>query len=343
MKYISIHYHTYIKSKVNYNQPPIKQSLESKVIMSYNYDDITPLKLNEEQPQLCQILYNDEYKQVMGILLALLQKEEYSERALNLTQQGIEILASHYTIWNYRYNIIQKLNKNLLEELDWCELISLDNEKNYQIWNYRQLIIELILQDNELSLKFNPHREYPIINSMLQQDLKNHHVWTYRKWLVDKFELYNDVKEIEFINKCIEIDVRNNSAWSHRFFLFVNSINIPNHIENEINYAKSMIRKSPQNQSSWNYLIGIYKHQNQNNVNSNNNKSLIELNDFVNEFIDLDKSKITSSIALELSYKILIEKGQINDAIEIIDLLITKYDPIRENYWNYEKLKLIKL
>ena len=59
-----------------------------------------------------------------------MKAEEYSERALHITELGINELASHYTIWIYRFNILKNLpNRNLYDELDWCEEIALDNEK----------------------------------------------------------------------------------------------------------------------------------------------------------------------------------------------------------------------
>lgn len=305
-------------------------------MVEYNFDDVVPVTLNEEQPQLCQILYDDEYKLVMGKLLALQQKEEFSERALYLTEKGLELLASHYTIWNYRFRIIQNIGADLFKELDWCELIALDNEKNYQIWNYRQLIIEEIMKVPELAAKFDPHRDYPILNMMLQQDLKNHHVWSYRKWLVERFNLFEDPKEIEFINACIDKDVRNNSAWSHRFFIFINTIGkdaSSEYVSAEIEYVKLAILMSPQNPSSWNYLIGIY--------HKCRNKSIAELKPFISEnLVSADYSSVKSSYALELLAKIYHQQNDIQTASKIFDLLSTKYDPIRANYWNYEKGKL---
>lgn len=305
----------------------------------YNYDDVTPLTLNETQPQLCQILYTEEYKTTMGTLLALLQKEEYSERALALTEEGINLLASHYTIWNYRYEILKHMNKDLFEELDWCETVALENEKNYQIWNYRQLIIEQILLGDGRA-KFNPHREYPIVNAMLEADIKNHHVWSYRKWLVERFELYDDEKEVEFIDKCIQADLRNNSAWSHRFFTkFSRATTSSDLVQSEVQYAKELIDTAPQNPSSWNYLKGIY---------AKFNKDITELEEFCTRFVNLkeiaqdqptQETTTKSSYALEMLAKIYVQKHQTARAAAVYDLLIAKYDPIRANYWDYEKTR----
>lgn len=303
----------------------------------FNYDDITPVKLNEEEPQLCQILYDDEYKETMGLLLALMQTEEYSERALGITEKGIELLASHYTIWNYRYNILIRLNKCLYDELDWCEQIALENEKNYQIWNYRQLIIERIIS-NDGDLKFNPYREFPIMNAMLQEDIKNHHVWSYRKWLVERFELYQDDKETQFVEQCINNDLRNNSAWSHRFFLKfgVDRLCTEDTVKQEIEFTQTKITQCPQNPSTWNYLFGIYRKF---------NRDIDELYDFCLTFANVDVTPdveivISSSYALEMLATIYKRRLQPAMATKVYDLLSTTYDPIRANYWNYEKSKI---
>lgn len=307
---------------------------------TFSYEDVVPLTLNETQPQLCQILYTDEYKKTMGTLLALLQQEEYSERALALTEEGINLLASHYTIWNYRYQILMHMQKDLFEELDWCESIALENEKNYQIWNYRQLVIEKILQGDS-SGRFNPHREYPIVNAMLEADIKNHHVWSYRKWLVERFELYDDEKEVDFINKCIQADLRNNSAWSHRFFTkFSRDGTAPQTVEAEMQYAKQQIETAPQNPSSWNYLKGIY---------AKFHRDLCDLEEFCASFVNMkeigagdesQESTTKSSYAMELLAKIYVQKHHPAKAAALFDLLIAKYDPIRANYWTYEKARI---
>jgi protein farnesyltransferase/geranylgeranyltransferase type-1 subunit alpha len=295
------------------------------------FEDITPLELKSDEPQLCEILYDEEYQTVMGILLALMSQKEYSERALALTQKGIELLASHYTIWNYRYNLIVKLQKDLQEELEWCEQLALDNEKNYQIWNYRQLIIQQILSQGQ---PFNAAREYPIVDAMLLQDSKNHHVWSYRKWLVQTFDLFDDQREHTYICNAIEQDLLNNSAWTHRFFLiFGKEFKVDETvIDAEITYAKATIERVPQNASSWNYLIGVYGRSSE--------RQIVELERFCSQFASLDEPVIRSSYALEALGQIYAEKGAIETAQKVYTSLMETYDPIRANYWQYRLQRL---
>ncbi|EDK42249.1 CAAX geranylgeranyltransferase alpha subunit [Lodderomyces elongisporus] len=321
----------------------------------FDYSDIEPVSLNTETPQLCQILYDQEYKEVMGTLLALMKLNEYSPRAKYITELGIEKLASHYTTWIYRYNILKNLpNTNYYDELDWCEQIALDNEKNFQIWNYRQLIINEIIAMEENSaenadekevkrkVQFDPHREFPIMAAMLDSDSKNHHVWSYRKWLVEKFNLFNDVKEHEFVNSCIELDLLNNSAWSHRFFLNFsdyrtddsNEMHGEDLVEKEIEYVKNKITECPQNASSWDYLNGIY---------DKFDRDICELEVFANGFADFEQDNVKSTFAIELLAKIFMKKNQFDKCITQYEMLRDEYDPMRKNFWNYEISRIKEL
>lgn len=283
--------------------------------------------------ELCQILYSDEYLSLMKSLNHSLENKVYTEEALQLTEQVLEIIASHYTTWYYRLQIIIALQKDLFEELDWCETIALENEKNYQIWNYRHLIIERILADAELASRFSYKREFPILNVMLEQDPKNHHVWSYRKWFVQRFEAFEDEQELEFVDKLIDLDLRNNSAWTHRFFLKFNGSRSPTkeEISAEIAFAMQKITQCPQNASSWNYLKGIYAKMDYNTA---------ELEGFCAGLADFENNLVLSTYALEMLATIAKSQGNVDRATQIYDILSLTYDPIRVNYWNYLKQRL---
>lgn len=312
---------------------------------TYNYNDVEPVEIRSNEPELCQILYDDDYKHTMGILLALMRDKEYSERALYLTEKGIELLASHYTIWYYRYKILTRLNKNLLDELDWVEQIALENQKNYQIWNYRQLIVEKIIDSGA---DFSPYREYPLLGEMLEEDVKNHHVWSYRKWLVERFDLFHSPKEVSFINSKIDDDVRNNSAWTHRYFVLFGKPDLVDEtlVNDEVEYVKMKIELCPQNASTWTYLLGIYRRA---------KKPLIELHGFCLRFANgmaelgntadtddnQDKIEVKSSFALEMLARIYVEQKEIDKAKRTYTLLAEKYDPIRKNFWDYQKSLIV--
>lgn len=276
--------------------------------------------------EICQILYTDEYKDTMAELRHNLENKIYSEDALQLTEKVLSIVAAHYTTWCYRLDIIQNIKRDLFTELDWCEMVALENEKNYQIWNYRLLVIEEIMKSPELSQKFNHKREYPIINAMLQEDAKNHHVWSYKKWLVERFDLYETPEELDFVTQCIDMDLRNNSAWTHRFFLRMSRNPSSSLVDEEISYTKTKILECPQNPSSWNYLRGIY---------SSTKRDNCELKGFCEDLANVNEAEIKSSYALELLAEISIAEERPSEAKRLYLLLAETYDPIRKNYWDY--------
>lgn len=280
---------------------------------------------------LCDIMYSEEYKDVMTKLRGFLEQKTYTEEALALTEKALELLAAHYTTWHYRFNIVKAIKRDLFEELDWCELVALENEKNYQIWHYRQLIIEEILKDEELASKFDFHREYPILSEMLQEDSKNHHVWSYRKWFVERFLLHEAIEELQFVESMLDADLRNNSAWTHRFYLKFGHEDWQKNVDLEIEYAKLKIEICPQNPSSWNYLKGIYR---------KSNRDIRELREFCTPLADVKAKEIKSSFALELLAEIEKAAGDKDLAAAYYTQLAEVYDPIRANYWNYVKNKL---
>lgn len=221
----------------------------------YSFDDVTPQPL--DALPVCNIMYSDEYRAEVGTLLALMNRHEISERALWLTEQVLDQLALHYLVWIYRFDLVKGLNKLIVDELEWCEQIALDNEKNYQIWNYRQLLIEHATKDGG---EFSAKRELPLISAMLDADCKNHHVWLYRWWLVRRFKL-DTPEELEWVLSMLAQDLRNNLAWSHRYLVVfsMGGAISDDVVRREIDYTEKAIAQCPQNPLSWNYLRGIYR------------------------------------------------------------------------------------
>lgn len=270
----------------------------------YDYTDVKKLALRTDG-SVCQILYSDDYKCKMAIMRGLMVANELSPRALYMTELAIELVAAHYTVWQYRYRIVKSLltGQLLQDELGWCGQVAIQNEKNYQIWHYRQLIIGLIVQHTlggDWSKYDVRKEEYPIVNEMLKRDEKNYHVWTHRRWLVGKFDLYGSQDELEYTQERIGLDVRNNSAWNHRYLVHASDL------AKETDYVKGEIRKCPGNPSAWNYLRGIYQRD---------GRSLTELAAFIREFDTLPALELLAETDTEI-YERLIE-----------------LDPLRAAYW----------
>lgn len=101
------------------------------------WSDITPIPLDEGPgpgPALASIAYSPRYSTAMSYLRAVMASNEYSERALSLTEDIISMNPAHYTVWLYRAKTIREMGKDVLEELAWLDGVSRKSLKNYQIW-----------------------------------------------------------------------------------------------------------------------------------------------------------------------------------------------------------------
>jgi protein farnesyltransferase/geranylgeranyltransferase type-1 subunit alpha len=110
-------------------------------------------------------------KEALGYLRALMKEKEYSERALELTEEVLAWNAGHYSVWQYRRDILNGMDSNWSDELFYTQEMATENPKNYQIWHHRQVIVD--------ELK-NASMEIGFINAMLENDAKNYHAWSYR-------------------------------------------------------------------------------------------------------------------------------------------------------------------
>lgn len=292
------------------------------------WNDVVPLPTDEGGPNpLAAIAYSDEYGETMSYLRAIMAANEYSERALALTEDLIDMNPAHYTVWLYRAQILFALDSDLRQELEWLNETALDHQKNYQIWHHRMLIVDK-LDDCTGEAEF--------VERMFEKDAKNYHVWSYRQWMVMRFGLW-EKGELEFTARLIEKDVRNNSAWNHRWYV-INGREAESGTgvadekirERELDFAKNAVAKASQNQCPWNYLRGIAK---------KSGMPLAGLKDFVSQYASVEKpDAIRSSHALDLMVDILVEEeGGKQQAATALDMLAQKYDPIRKNYWEYRK------
>ncbi|KAK7203732.1 hypothetical protein BZA70DRAFT_281938 [Myxozyma melibiosi] len=300
----------------------------------YNWDDIAPIPQNDGgENAVAPIAYSDEYRIAMEYLRAVMRVNEFSDRALKLTEDVIYMNAAHYTVWQYRTRILFALDKDLCQELIWVEGVGRRFTKNYQIWNHREVIIEKL---------GDPSRELPFIESMLELDSKNYHVWSYRQWLVRRFDLW--ATEVPFTDMMLELDVRNNSAWNHRFFAIFGRAEavLSSVVDDEIEFTKSAIFTAPQNPSAWNYLLGVLK---------KSGRPLSDLEQFCLTLSDLTKTfpatssstttsheeDILSARAIEVLAEIYAERNDFPRATHAWTLLAERYDCVRENYWNFKK------
>lgn len=72
--------------------------------------------------------------ETMDYFRAIVQKDERSERALELTHEAINLNAANYTAWYYRRLCLEATNADLKAELQYVGEKATENPKNYQIW-----------------------------------------------------------------------------------------------------------------------------------------------------------------------------------------------------------------
>lgn len=62
-------------------------------------------------------------------------------------------------------------------------------------------------------------QELEFMDEVFESDAKNYHGWSHKIWLIERFELWGELRHIEFIETLLDNDVRNNSAWSFRYYI----------------------------------------------------------------------------------------------------------------------------
>eukprot|EP01132_Coremiostelium_polycephalum_P003174 gene3174-3973_t len=223
------------------------------------WKDITPVPQDDGPHPICPIAYTQEFIDKMNYFRAILIKQEKSLRVLQLLEEVAEDNSSNYTVWYYRREVLKHIENDSSIEYDINDEMELLNElgeadpKNYQIWNHRRFIVEKYI---------GPSQELDFLEDVLDKDAKNYHAWAHRQWLVKTYDLWDG--ELEYVDKLLKKDHRNNSAWNHRFFILSNKNTLPfspDLIEKEIQYSMNHIKHSPNNESPWNYLAGLFKGQ----------------------------------------------------------------------------------
>lgn len=291
--------------------------------------DVVPLPTDEGGPNpLAAIAYTDEYEETMSYLRAIMAANEFSQRAIDLTEDLIDMNPAHYTVWLFRAQCLFATNADLHAELEWLNETALENQKNYQIWHHRNLIVDKL---------DSCEGEADFVAQMFEKDAKNYHVWSYRQWLVKRFGLW-EAGELEFTEGLIARDVRNNSAWNHRWYVIngkegAAGIRDAAIRKREVEFAKTAIAKAPQNECPWNYLWAIMK---------KSGLGLSSLKEFVGQYANVEQpDAVQSSYALDLMADILAEQEDGKQQAGVaLDMLASKYDPIRKNYWEYKKSML---
>jgi protein farnesyltransferase/geranylgeranyltransferase type-1 subunit alpha len=262
---------------------------------------------------------------IHGYFRAILQKEEYSERVLALTEEVIKANSANYTAWQYRRKCLKSLNSDLDTEMVYVNKSCEDNIKNYQVWYHRKAIIDQLRKvDGEMDF----------LSKVLEEDEKNYHVWAHRQWVAKEFKLYDN--EFDYVAEMLKRDFRNNSVWNYRYFLVENTTDLSESVrESEIKYAFGFIGRSPNNESAWNYAKGMAFHH-------CISKQICQY--LLRETQDLLKRasvNVFGNATLVKCHEVLGTKEDLKAAIDTCRSLET-LDGIRARYWNFKSLEISK-
>ncbi|TIC22370.1 protein prenylyltransferase [Wallemia mellicola] len=333
-----------------------------------DFKDLTPIEQDEGPSPLAPINYSQKYKDAMDMFRAVVNANEKSERALGLTEDIIRMNAGHYTVWcvsmspHYRTSIIVELGLDLQAELKLMDELSTEYLKSYQVWHHRRLCVGLLATSTStfankdspavVTTACSPETSSPPPPLESSRDLavselkfvaelfyatddpKNYHTWVYRQWILTYFDkiLQDDDRrhEFEFIESLITDDIYNNSVWSHRFFCLFKLGWLETTLDNEIDYVLSLISKAPSNMSSWNYLRGILKVNDQ----GLNNQRIMQFSETLINAKSASDDMRPPLPALEwLADAALEDKNPIATKRY---LELKALDPIRKNYWSWK-------
>lgn len=254
------------------------------------FHDVEPIEQDDGPNPVCSIQYSSNFREAMGYLRAMLQKDERSERSLYLTEKCLKLNPANYTTWHFRRHCLAAISEQRQQHLEsndkkskyMEDLVCLDlemstrlggpNPKNYQIWYHRRTLLEGLLSNEKIDEEDSPkileiaEKELKYVELVLEEDAKNYHAWSHRQWIlstVSSSTLYT--KELEYIHQLLLSDVRNNSAWNQRWFAahhghLTNPLSQED-AKKESEYAWSCIQVDTRNESPWRYFLGVGKEQ----------------------------------------------------------------------------------
>jgi hypothetical protein len=90
-----------------------------------DWSDVEPVPQDDGPDPVVTIAYSSQFRTLMDYFRAVLKSQEYSQRALMLTQAVLQQNAANYTVWQYRRDCLQALSADLNAELDYVDSFAL--------------------------------------------------------------------------------------------------------------------------------------------------------------------------------------------------------------------------
>ncbi|KAL9233211.1 hypothetical protein vseg_008235 [Gypsophila vaccaria] len=309
------------------------------------WSDVKPLPQNDGDHPVVPISYTPEFRETMDYFRAVYFFNERSPRVLSLTSEAIHFNAGNYTVWHFRRLVLESLNADLHEELDFVENVAKQNSKNYQIWHHRRWLAEKLGTEARV-------KELEFTKRILSLDAKNYHAWSHRQWVLQALGGWEN--ELEYCHQLLGDDIFNNSAWNQRYFVITRSPflgGLDAMRDSEVDYTIDAIIAHPENESPWKYLRGLYKNDlktwsNDTRVSSVCLKILSTKSRCIfalSTLLDL----ICHGFQLSTDFNEAVDALKNTDAgpsssglAESICSVLESMDPLRVNYWTWRKTHL---
>ncbi|PVF93826.1 protein prenylyltransferase [Serendipita vermifera] len=228
------------------------------------------------------------YLELEKQILDLRDAKEWTQAALQLTEQLLTTNPEQYTIWNYRRDIFtnkiflekspEDVHKLLFSDLAMTTTALKKYPKVYWIWNHRRWCLENMpdgpgsADDTGKNGKDGYRisawtQEMLIVEKMLSMDERNFHAWDYRRYILSHCPpslKRTDADELAYTTRHIEKNHSNFSAWHQRSLVYTklwseNPSSRRGVLDQEFELVKQALWMAPDDQSGWMYhrwLIG---------------------------------------------------------------------------------------
>ena len=277
------------------------------------WSDVKPIQEYEDKCSVGKMKYSNRCNlylvaSTMNMFRSILNSNEKSKRAFDLTTEIIRLSPSFYIAWHYRRYLLVELNYSTQDELRFLSEQSKLNPKNYQVWYYRKFLLD----------KADILSELAFIDEILNIDERNVHAWGHRQLLTKRNQLWES--ELRFISNFLNLNPRNHSAWSYRYFLITNKS------------AKDLLICNSELEFSWTFAENILNESCYKYIEQFYNFELSECIKFkLNEII---KTQGISPPLLQLFLSIY-QKENNKEMAMLICHKLKQVDSIHEKYWSF--------
>ena len=269
------------------------------------WDDTDPYPDPQKEGCPFHVDHTVKYDLIMGTFRAVIDKKEYSRRALNLTTLIVTKNPTDITAWWYRQQVLTHIGYDWNQEMDFLDALLKETPKPYQMWNHRRW-----LDDRCDTVPDEEKRLFRIICL----DNKNFHAYNFFSWFIKRWGYQPYF--LNFVTDIISLYPTNNSAFNFRFFIVSHE---KMDCKQELEYTLNVLEKNTENESATTYIRGLL----------DIDPSLITI---VSEKTEELSKKSQSKQLLALQYTIARLQNNEKRMLELCDIL-SEVDPMKKVYW----------